>query len=228
MTGGEIQLTVDTSKVTAAMRRFPATVYERTRSFVFRAFLDHRDAWLRQKGPRFGRGGRGIKVHRVGEGPAVLGPKDVTYEISGPRRVSSDKEGAEQLAKFSARIGTGNLVLKIHQEGTDIASAGYMALPLRTRPGDPAAWRARYPDRKLVARPIRGGKLLLFEVKALGKRKRAAEERRYQWIPRFLLTRRVDMRPTLRFYETWTELERERAAKWDEAVRRMDAEGKER
>lgn len=213
-----VQVTVDSAQVERLIQRFPRIVYERVRSWVFRTFLDHREAWLRRKGRRFGRGGRGIKVHRVGEGPEVPGHLDVIYHVGGPRKVASDAEAQRLLPKFEARIGTPSWILKQHQEGAVITTGRPMAIPWRTRPGTPEKWRRQFPDRMLVARRSRSGRLWLYELQPL---KRGPN--RYRWIPRFLLTNRVTVRKTLLLYETWDALAALRATKWDEAVGQMEA-----
>lgn len=210
-----IQLRVDTKPLQRAFDAAPSALYYWLRSYLRGAFITHRTQWLTAKGTQFGRGGassRAIRVFRLDEAPAGT-PQDnwVVYEVRPRDKRLKDPAAARAgLARLTAAAHAGSIALQVHQEGTDINSPQWMSIPIRTRPGRPKAWREKNPGKQLILRPSKNpGTLLLFErtrVRGRGRprkdgRSRAKVVERMRL--RFLLRKHVDMKPTLRFYESW-------------------------
>lgn len=228
-----LRLEVDTAGVERAMRTAPRVVYFWCRDFLGAVFGRHRQQWFRNKGTRFGRGsedGKAIRVFGVNEGPDLPADNQVVYHVR-PReqRMGSEAAAVDALQQLRAEAFTGNVVLPVHEFGRDIRTSQWMAVPIKTRPGSPGKWRERNPDKRLVLRPGRGGTLLLYETKLVGRRGRprkdAAAPRQTERLRlRFLLTRTVHMRPTLHMYDTWDQLTTYRAAAWKRAADRIEAD----
>lgn len=206
MTGGPIRFDIDgDERVAEVFDKAPEVAYRYLRDYVFQSFLDHRKNWLRVKGVKFGRGGRGIKVYRVGEeGPTTN--KTVHYVVPKSRRARSKGDAITKLRRFNAEVRTGSEVLEHHQKGGTITKGGgrRMAIAVKTRPGDPRQWRAKYPNKKL-----RYFDNKVFEE--IGKRKKRL---RLRWVQ----VRTVKNRPTLKFYETWAKLKPLRDTQWRKAA----------
>lgn len=223
-----ITVTIDTSKVERVFRALPKVGYFWMRDYFGQILGHHRKTWLLQKGTKFGRGADGVKVHEVNKGPAVPQPKDVAYRVSpSDKRASTSAQAREFLARLTAEAFTGGLVLPVHEFGTDLRSATWMSVPVKTRPGSPERWKQKYPGRKLISLPSkrRDGKLLVYEVtdvRARGRpsnragavQKAPRKKLRLRWI----LTKFVSMKPTLHMYDTWDALAPARDAMWRRAA----------
>ncbi len=233
MTAAPLTFTIDATRATAVVRGMPKVAYFWLRDYLRGSMIDHRVRWLSLKGNRFGRGGRGIKVHRVDEGPPTPGPKDVLYRVQPKAKRAANADAARaDLSKVGAETFTGNEVLLIHEVGRDLrpSKARYMAIPARgTRPGDIRAWRSKNPTAVLITRPWKPGRLLVFQVTRGGGRRRKAEAgaepaKRGKWKLRFILADRVDMKPTLQYYAAWDQLAATRDEKFRRTVDRMFAD----
>lgn len=232
--GDFVNVTVDVAPVLSVLREAPKIVYFRARDFMFQILLQHRNQWLAIKGNKFGRGGGGkgepIRVRQINDGKGPALPNDVAYAISpSEKRAPSPEAAATMLGKLSADIFTGNVILPIHEFGEDIASANYMAVPVKTRPGSPARWRAKYPDRRLRALPSKiNNNVPLYEVsdvRARGRVKKGEQPvTRERLRLRFILTKRVDMKPTLHLYDTWDVGYAERDKLWAAAASKMQSD----
>lgn len=234
ITGGtdrSITFKIDTTQVRAIMTGLPKVAYFWTRDFLGRSFGQHRVSWLRSKSTKFGRGtegGKGIRVSQINDGSTgALRPNEVRYlvEPKDKRQPTSDA-AARGLDTMRAIVETGNLILPVHEFGAEIRSQREMLIPVKTRPGSFGAWRAAHPRAKLLLLPSKrgGGNRLLYEATRRGSRGRPrkdapppAERLRLRWI----LTRAVTMRPTLRLYESWDVLASQRDAHWREAADKM-------
>jgi hypothetical protein len=218
---GAISITVDTSKVDRIFSAVPKAGYFWMRDYFGQILGHHRKTWLLQKGTKFGRGKYGVKVYGVNEGPAEPGPNDVAYRVSpSEKRASSTRQATEFLNRLTAEAYTGGIVLPVHEFGQDIRSASWMSIAVKTRPGTPERWKLKYPGRKLLTLPSkrRDGKLLLYEVTQVGARGRpgAGKERpkRTKLRLRWILSKFVDMKPTLHMYDSWDALKPARDAMW--------------
>lgn len=216
-----LRVTIDAEPVSEVLSRAPGVAYFWLRKFLFGAFVDHRLTWLRAKGTKFGRRGgadsKAIKVWPINQGPVPPGPADVVYQVQpAPERVASAAEAATQLPQLAAEAFTGNEVLPTHEFGADITSKGkLLAIPIKTQPGSLRLWREQHPGAKLRILPSkRDNKLLVFEV--LSVRPRGRPRKDAPPVPktrlrlRWLLTREITLRPTLRMYETWDGLKARR------------------
>lgn len=235
-----LKVTVDTAAVQRSFAQFPRTAYFQVRDYLFGIFLQHRLAWLRAKGTQFGRrgasGSHAIKVHKINEGPLPPGPSDVVYSITPREREQPTAAAAAKgLQEMTAEVFTGNLILPVHQFGADIRARGrYLSIPVATRPGSLAAWRSKYPTKRLKVMPSkRDGKLLVYEVQTVRGRGRPKKDggdgapAKTKLKLRFLLVKDLHMRPTLRMYETWDGLRAERDARWKQAADAIVAGGKD-
>jgi len=220
-----VEFKVDTAALARSIEAGPGSAYYWIRTHLFESLKDHRTRWLREKGTQFGRAGKdssAIKVWRINEAPKGA-PREnwVVYNVAPEkRRAESAAAAAAALPKLRAEAFAGSRVLEVHEEGKDIASGAWMAIPIKTRPNTPRKWRAKYPNRELIALPgSKPGTLRLFErkrvkgarragVQARSKRKRVKRDR---LTLRFILTRRIDMKPTLHFYDSWDRLASDRA-----------------
>lgn len=217
-------LRIDKAGVRKVFAGMPMVAYFWFRDFLFRSFQRHRMRWFAAKGTRFGREG-GIQVWPINDGPSAPGNNDVVYSVKPEARRQPDRYLAEAgLEQLRADAFTGNNVLPVHEFGRDIRSPDWMAIPVRTTEGSPSAWRANNPGKTLVARPSRrDGKILLYEVqqKRGRGRPRAGAIPRERLRLRFLLTHAVDMKPTLKMYDTWDRLQQDRDELWGEAADKM-------
>lgn len=235
-TGQGIDFRVDTKGLDEAFRRGPSTVYYWLRGYLGGAFIAHRTYWLRAKSTKFGRGGansRATKVFRLNEATGTPRPNHVVYSVTPTAKRERDPaRAAAALQQLQGAAFAGSIVLEVHQQGRDITSPKWMAIALRTRPKTPAAWRAKNPAKRLIT--IRDAKnpnrLYLAErqrklaprpagAKATGSKRRRVK--RDVLIRRFLLLRRVDMRPTLNFYESWASLAGDRAREFSNISNRI-------
>lgn len=211
-----LRVSVDMREFEKQMRRAPSVVYFRMRDFLGATFGRHRAQWLRNKGTRFGRGdssGRAIRVYRINEGPATPRDNEVAYHIRPTEQRLQDPSAARAgLSRLVAEAFTGNAVLPVHEFGEDIRSSRFMAVPVKTRPKTPKKWLEANPDKRLVWRPskTRPGELVVYEVqrkRGRGRPRKGEPPRVQERLRlRFIWTRFVDMKPTLRMYSTWDEL----------------------
>ena len=222
MTGGPIKLDVDFKGLEDVLRNSPRAMFKHMREYLFTSFLSHRTSWLRVKGNKFGRSGtkkdgtkgRGIKVFKVAE-KAPITKRSVHYVMTNKRRTATQREAITELAKLGGEIRTGSIVLKVLEFGGVTKSSGgkLMPIPVKTRPGNLAVWRRKYPNKKLriLNRRSGQGKLVFEET---GKRKK-------KWRLRFVLTPKVTNKPTLKFYKTWNQLAAVRKLQWRKATDAM-------
>lgn len=206
-----IHFKIDTSKLQDAFERGAPTLYYWMRSALRRSLIDHRVSWLSAKSTRFGRGDdktKAIKVWKVDEAPAGI-PEDnwVVYRVHPTAvRMQGNAAARAGIQQLSAEIHAGSTALKVHQEGIDIQSNEWMAIAVKTRPKTPKKWRAANPGKDLILRPSKKNprEMLLFEIittRGPGKGKEGPVNAK--WRLRFRLRRFVDMKPTLKFYESW-------------------------
>lgn len=231
-----IRLTVDARGAAAVLQAAPKIVYFRVRDYLFQILLQHRKLWLQIKGNKFGRGTTGetgspIRVRQINDGGGPARPNDVAYAVSpSDKRAPSSAGARDLLGRLSAEIYTGNVVLPIHEFGTDINSTRWMSVPVKTRPSSPARWKAKYPNKELLALPSkRDAKVLLYEKqKSRAKRGRPkkgeAPAFKERLRLRFILTKTVDMQPTLRLYDTWEQLAAEREKAWGATADKMQTD----
>jgi len=231
---------IDTRVLDDIAAKAPRVAYFWMRNFMGQSLGKHRQTWLRKKGIRFGRGkagSRAIQVPQVNEGPAGVPPDNfVTYRVV-PRdvRFATPRAAREGLRKLFGEAQTGSIALRVHEFGETVRSDNLMAIPIRTRPGTPKAWRARYPKRALVTIKTKRGGLILYERqrKRGGARVRKRRTKKGKIAksqprtkvdvlrPRFLLLRVVKMKKTLQFYDTWEQLRSSRTAAFARTMTRM-------
>lgn len=216
-----LQVTIDLAQFEKQMKRAPSVVYFRMRDYLGATFGKHRQQWLQAKGTRFGRGGAGgraIRVFKINEGPETPADNEVAYHVRPVAQRLQDASAASRgLHDLKAEAFTGNQVLPVHEFGTDINSSRFMAVPIKTRPKTPKAWLAANPDKRLVWRPskTKPGTLVVYEVqrkRGRGRPKKGEAPKIQEKLRlRFIWTRFVDMKPTLRMYESWDRLASYRA-----------------
>lgn len=218
-----ITLKIDTKPVENLLQIVPNRVLAAVGSYAFRSFLEHRVGWLKRKGNRFGRGGRGIKVSRIeSTKPNSVAKREVIYYVPPKAQPRTQTEASKLLQAFQARIYTGSFILEMHQTGKDVTTSRWMALPIKVTRGatTPRAFRSKFPRRQLVGFPSKRhpGEIVL-------RSRHRAKERggKPVWITRFRLTKSVKFRPTLLFYETWQQQEQLRARLWTEEVNKTYA-----
>lgn len=213
MSGGRIHFDIDAEVVTQFASSAPRVAYRRLRDYVFGCFIEHRLAWLRLKGTRFGRGGKGIKVFRVGEKGRTT-KKTVHYDLPSERTAKTKAEAVDLLRKFSAEIRTGSVVLGVHEFGKTITNKGkLMQVPISARPADLAEWKRKFPQKAKKLHLVRKGQS--FRVyEQTGKRKKRLKLR-------WLLVPKVKNLPKLKFYETWNGQAALRGIKWSDAATKM-------
>lgn len=217
-TASGIDFRVDTKGLEQAFERGPSTVYYWLRGYLGGAFINHRTYWLKAKSTKFGRGGansRATRVFRLNEAKGTPRPNHVVYRVTPEAK--RERDPARATAALNALQGAafaGSQVLEVHQHGRDIATSKWMAIAIRTRPKSPKLWRARFPNKKLltIKDPKNPNRMYLAErVRKLGPRPEGQKARsprkrrvmRDKLLRRFLLVRRVDMKPTLNFYQSW-------------------------
>lgn len=228
---------VDTTEALKFLFLAPRSAYYHLRRFAYLSLLGHRKAWLASKGNKFGRGGTGqrgqpINVTNVQFGGNAPNPNQVVYQVLPIERTARSREQADQLLpQIRGDIYTGNDILRIHEEGEDISSSQWMAVPIKTRPGRIKEWRRRYPNKRLVTVPGKrnGNKIVYEETRKYegrppagrgGPRRVVAIRRRMRWI----LTKRVNMQPLLQFYAAWESQEAARDAIFAEVADGMAAD----
>lgn len=241
VTGGDgsFRVDIDTTAAELSIQAAPKVSYFRLRDYFFKMLIRHRAYWLSTKSSGFGRGdgdaGDPIGVSRVQSERESSKPNEVLYVFQpAQKRAGTAREAELLLNRMSANISTGNVVLPVHEFGTDITSSKYMALPVRTRLGKrgrglkvtPENWRKANPDKTLTLRKGRAGKLFLYEVVPVysraNKRRGITKEHVQDRLKmRFVLTKRVEMDPTLRFYESWDSLEGYREREWGVALNKI-------
>jgi hypothetical protein len=215
-----VRLTIDTTGVERSIEVAPRTTYYWFRRWLTTAFWEHRKHWLATKKTSFGRGKDAIKVWGVNKAPAgAVDPKHVVYRIAPiAEKFPTAKLARRALPKLKAEAFGGSVALGVHELGTDISVPNWLAIPMRTRPRSPKTWRAKYPGRVLITREDkdRPDRLWLMEVKryrgrrqdgrqpAKGSRRKKVV--RYKLIPRFVLVKKLDMKPTLNFIDAWSGL----------------------
>jgi len=207
--GTSIRFKLDTRGLEDDFAKAPATAYYWLRGYLGGCFVDHRRYWLANKGTRFGRAGQGSKATKVfplNQAPeGALRDNWVVYQTNPKQSRVTPEQAPDALKQLSGSAAAGSLVLQLHQEGGELHSSKWMAIPIRTRPGTPAAWRAANPGKVLIvlADPGRPNRLFLAE--------RIRRKHHDHLRKRFLLVKSVKLKPTLRFYESWDALEQERA-----------------
>lgn len=229
---GAIRFRVDLTDVQAVMSGMPKVGYFWLRDFLGRSFGQHRVQWLRSKGTAFGRGddkSKAIKVSQVNAGGTgkALQPNEVRYSVSpAEKRMATAAAARAGLQALEAAVETDNSILPVHQFGTDIRSTRPMFVPVRTRPGNFKKWRAQHPGAKLRFLPSkRDDKTLVYEATrrraGRGRPRKdappAAEKLRLRWI----LTKQVAMKRTLRLYESWEGMQSVRDRLFKEAADKM-------
>jgi len=192
----------------------PTLAYKHIREFLFLAWHKHRMAWLKLQKPKFGRGGKGVKVYKVAQnGKRTY--KTVHYTLS-KKRESTKSAVRRDFAKLDqAEIRADSMILKLLEEGgtTKPKSARYLTIPMRHRARNIEEFRTKYPKRaKTLVRKKRGSQVRIYEIK--GKRKKKARIV-------FIQVPSVKNRKTLMFYKTWRRLKRERNRDWRNAATRM-------
>ncbi|MBL8752267.1 MAG: hypothetical protein JNK15_03115 [Planctomycetes bacterium] len=236
-TTGSIQFSIDHRPITAVIEGMPKAAYFWLRDFFGRAFVTHRVKWLAGKSTSFGRGGRGIRVTRINEGgTGALDPREVRYSVTpDDRRMPTTPAAVRGLQQLGAAVETGNVVLPVHEFGTDIRSGKPMFVPTfkgnQHTPRDIRKWRAKNPSKRLLFLPSkRGGDgktpELVYEaitkrrpgrVRADGTSRPGQVKLKLRWVMR----REVEMHPTLRLYDSWDDLRAERDAQFRTASDRM-------
>lgn len=229
-----ITFKIDTRAVRFVFAGLPKIAYFWTRDFFGRSFGQHRVRWLRSKSTQFGRGtetSKGIKVTQINEGGATGGalkPNEVRYRVfPDAKRMETTQAASAALEQLFAEVATGNEILPVHEFGMDIRSGGFQFVPVKTRPGDFRKWRAEHPGAQLLFLRSKTDptKQIVYEV--VRRRGRPGRPRKGEAPPtarlrmRFLLTKLVRMRPTLRLYETWDALLPTRDALWRETADKM-------
>lgn len=230
--GDYVRVRIDATGALRVLQAAPKIAYFRVRDYLFQILLQHRKLWLEIKGNKFGRGtgesGSSIRVRQINDGNGAALPNDVAYVVSpSDKRAPSTQQAGAMLRALQAEIYTGNVILPIHEFGRDIASQRWMALAVKTRPSTPKRWREKYPNRQLKLLPSKrgDGKMLLYEVQRVGRRGRpkkgepAPVTERLKL--RFILTKFVDMRPTLKLYDTWDSLAQARDKAWAQTADKM-------
>lgn len=226
-----LRFRLDLTDVHAVMSGLPKAGYFWLRDFLGRSFGQHRVQWLRNKGTKFGRGeaGKGIRVSQIEAGGTgtPLQPNEVRYSVSpAEKRMATAAAARAGLQALEGAVETDNRILPVHQFGQDIRSSRRMFVPVKTRPGGFQQWRARHPSAALKFLPSkRDDKTLVYEVtRRRGQRGRPragspppAQKLRLRWI----LTRQVQMKPTLRLYESWEHMTSVRDRLFKEAADKM-------
>lgn len=228
-----LRVTIRVEEVRRVLEQAPKVGYFWLRDYLFRSFQQHRVKWLQSKGTRFGRGGAGsnaIHVPQVNASMGPLAPNQVRYRVQPvARRMPTPAAAAAGLNELVGAAETGNLILPVHEFGRDIRSNRDMYIPVRTRPGNFGEWRRRYPNKTLLFLPSKkgGGNRLVYELQTKRGRGRPAKNdpraRTTQRLKlRFVITRHVDMKPTLRLYDSWDGMRIDRDRLWSQAATKME------
>jgi hypothetical protein len=223
-----IRLTVDIGMVDRFLRQVPKIAYFWLRNYFGKVLGQHRKHWLDIKGTKFGRG-NGIRVGGVNDHKVAGGPLSVMYRVHPEEfKATSGPDATAKLNRLTAEVFTGNTVLPVHQFGQDIRSSRFMAIAVKTRPKTPARWMEKYPTKKLILRPSKKdpAMLVLYELLRVRGRGRPRKDGKGNTVStrlrlRFLLTKFVDMKPTLKMYESWEQLQGARDTQWGETATRI-------
>lgn len=198
-----IQWKPDSRGIEEMIDATPSIYYKNMRELLFLAFHGHRMHWLALQGNRFGRGGRGVKVSKVGQKIKVTN-RSVHYVLPKRRTYASDRSALRGLQELDkAEIRSDSTVLRHLNDGGAIRpkKRRWMTIPVKARPAGLKEWKQKYPKRRLV-RIKQGRNAAIYEIK--GKRKRKAILRWWQAI-------RVVNKPTLKFYDAWESLRQRRS-----------------
>lgn len=225
-----VSFVLETDAVKKLMAQAPRAAYFWLRAYLGEITVQHRVQWLRQKGTSFGRrraDGTGITVSRLNEGNNPPEDDEVAYFVEPrERRQETNAAAAGAIGKLRADIFTGNKILPVHEFGIDITSRGYMAVPIKTRPGNIQKWKKAHQRARLITLPSkRDSSLLVYEQ--IGRRPRGRPSKttpqkvtiklRLRWV----LRKHVDMHPTLRLYNSWDGLRSARDTVWSKYATRM-------
>lgn len=248
---GVVTFKVDKDQVLRTLSHVPRLGYFWIRNYLKLITLDQRKTWLRIKGTKFERArsdGSGILVSRLNEGNVPPKDNEVAFQVTPlAERMPSGAEAKAGLDVLRADIFTGNKILPVHEFGTDIDTNRYMAVPYKTRPGDIHEWKRRNPNAKLITMPSKkDGKKLVYEtqhkarfrsfskttLKKLGPRfglrlapaPQLAPVRFQKLRLRWVLTKHVDMKPTLKLFEAWEGLKGPRDKHWADTANRLAAD----
>jgi hypothetical protein len=219
-----LKVKLDFGAVADVIAKAPKIAHFWLQGFLHRSFVLHRLEWFKRKTTQFGRGGgggKGIRVSPVNQGPASPTEQDVVYRVTPKQQKAASVTAAIQgLEQMSGEAFAGSQVLKVHEFGEDVHAGKrrrFLAVPIKTRPGNPAAWLQKYPGKKLELRPSKKhpGEGVLYEVTKVRGRGRPKKGQdlpalREKLRLRFVLKRVVDMKPTLHFYDTWDQLQEQR------------------
>ena len=207
----KVQWALDDKRVAKLAKQAPVIAYEHIREFLFKSWHTHRMEWLKTKNPKFGRGGKGVKVYLVGkDGKRTY--KTVHYTLTMKRKTSKSSVGSDFEKLSQAEIRADSLALKLLETGgkTKAVKGRYMTIPVRHRARTIEHFKQRYPKRAKGMRRIkRGDKQFIYQV--TGKRKPKAKLI-------FIQTPRVKNRPTLRFYSSWNVLSHRRDRDWGQVA----------
>lgn len=232
MTGAPpITFRINTEPVRVVLDGMPKVAYFWLRDYLGRSLLRHRAKWLSEKSTKFGRGPNSISVGRLNERSGPLDDKEVRYTVEpDERRVQTAQAAEKGLAAMRAEIATGSIVLPVHEFGTDIRSARRMFVPTfrpnQYHPGNIAKWIKKHPQSALRwLKSKRDDKTMVYEVVLKRKRGRTrageapktTERLKLRWVG----TKDVDMKPTLRLYASWDEQRTERDAQFRETADKM-------
>lgn len=197
-----LQWSTEDAGIQRLMREMPRVAYKELRELLFQYWHRHRMYWLSQQSNKFGRGGRGVKVHRIGmKGKRT--DRSVHYYLPDERSLPITRvlQGFRNLAR--SEIRTDSKVMQFLQTGgkQKPQRREHMLVPNKTLPPNYRAWKSKNAGKKklrwLPAK--RGGstKKLVYEV--TGKRKK-------KWRLRFVAVSSVTNKPTLKFYDSWDQL----------------------
>jgi hypothetical protein len=203
----------------------PMAAYRHVRGFWFGSMIEHRTAWLRRQKPGFGRkgrSGRGLEVGRVGD--SRPSKRRVGYEVPTEKVASGPEDAVTKLQQFRAEISTSSGALEVLEHGGVTRSRGkLLTIPVKTRGlPTPSAFKQKYPNKRLVMVPRRGGGFLVYEQqkKVIATRVRDRKKLRKRRL-RYALLPRVKFRPILKFYRTWDQMRGARDLKLRDRTRRM-------
>jgi hypothetical protein len=232
---------IDTAPVMAVIHAMPKVAYYWLREFFFGSFHRHRVHWLGKKNTRFGRAGkesRAIRVSRVNDDDvdpsSPITENEVRYLVRPfAKRMPTPSQAERGLAEMQAEAATGNTILKVHEEGANIAAkSGFMFLPQyktnQHAKGDIRKWIKDHPTARLKFLPSKKdgrNKTMVYEITTpparRGRPRKGAspppEKLKLRWIGQRL----VVMKPTLQFYAAWDDLKGERDGRFGHIADRM-------
>lgn len=240
-----LRVTIDTRGVQDVLQAMPKAAYFWLHRFLMRTTIDFRTSWLRNRGTKFGRRENGGMVVQQVNAKQTLGPKDIGFEVRPYEpRAGTSADAVRRLRELQMTVGTGSVVMAVHEFGTDIKTATFMAVPVKTRPGNIERWKAKNPGARLLFLPSKRGtgEVLVYEkqhrgrFRALSGRTQARlglgrplapirnqspagnwQRLRLRWV----LTKTVNMRPTLELYATWGLMKAHRDALWADSATGM-------